>query len=32
MLGKDLIGVSTDSLTSLARMNVIGMRMRVSKS
>jgi PmbA protein len=32
MLGKDLIGVSTDSLTSLTKMNLIGMNMQVSKS
>ena len=31
MFGEDLIGVSTDSLTSLCRMNLIGMRMQVSK-
>jgi len=32
MLGEDLIGVSTDSLTPLTKMNLIGMRMQVSKS
>jgi PmbA protein len=32
MLGKDLIGVSTDSLTSLTKMNLIGMNMQVSKN
>ena len=32
MFGKDLLGVSTDSLTSLAKMDVIAMNMQVTRS